>query len=159
MKNCVTKIFVRDDVVLITVKKIPSDIGIIAKLFEALAQRGVNLDLISQTPPDNQNFSDVSFSIVEKDLSAALELAAQLQKKKPDIKIDAQPGHTKIALYGEAFRDQVGVAAEIFRAAADAGVDVKLITTSEVDVSILINQEDVDTAMAKFKEVFGVDSE
>ncbi len=159
MPEYITKFWVRDDVVLITMKHLPSDIGIIASIFEAFSENDINIDLISQTPPDENSYTDIYFSIVEGDLNRTLEMVARYQKQKKDVQVDINPGHTKLTLYGELFRDTPGIAAKIFRALADADIEVKLITTSEVDVSVLISSEDVDKTVSKLTETFGVEAE
>ncbi len=154
MSKEITAIWVTDDVVLITIKHLPRKMGAVAPIFESFASHGINVDLISQTPLSSDESVDLSFSVAEKDLNAALELVAAFRRMQQGVKVDVNPGNTKITLYGEPMRDTPGCAARIFRVLADIGTEVKLITTSEVEVSILIDSQDEDKTIAKFTEVF-----
>lgn len=156
MSKEISKIWVRDDVVLITIKNLPSDLANIVRIFEAFASRQINIDLINQTPQNSSAFTDLSFTISEADLSGALELVALFRQDRKDIKVDVSPGNTKITVYGEAMRDAPGFAAGLFRALCETGTEIRLITTSEIDISLLIPTQDEDKAIRKLNEVFDV---
>jgi aspartokinase len=155
MTKYITNGWISDDVVLVTIKKLPSDIGTIAGVFEALAAKDINVDMISQSPPGDSS-ADISFTVSEEDLSKTLEMLALFQKKSKEIKMDVNAGNTKIALYGDAMKNKPGVAASVFRTLAGTEIEVKLITTSEADISVLINSQDADKVTGKLAEVFDV---
>ena len=154
MSNKTSGLRVQDDAVLITLKNLPYQTEIIARIFEAFAQRDINIDLICQTPQNNEERTHLSFSVYEKDLPAVLAQVAEFRRKNGEIRVDASTGNTKISVCFEPMRDTPGIAAKIFRALADVGTEIKLISTSEIDVSLLISSQDEDKTVAKLSEVF-----
>ncbi len=155
MSKFVTHLMVCDDTTLVTLTNMPNDIAAIAQVFQEVAKAGINVDMICQTPP-YKDVQDLSFSIGDEDLPKALSVTAALQKQFPHVKTDVNAGNTKLSFFGEAMREQPGVAADIFSVLAQNGIAVKLITTSERHVSVLIDAQDVDPAMTAAKEAFGL---
>lgn len=153
MQEKTSKLWVRDDAVLLTVKNLPNQTNEIALIFEALAQRGINIDLICQTPPNSSDLTHLSFSLSEKDLTKVLPLIAELQRKRKKIKTDVSTGNTKLTVSCEAMRSTPGIAAEIFRSLAEISTETKMINTSETEISLLIAAQDEDKTVAKLKEI------
>ncbi|CDZ24204.1 amino acid-binding ACT protein [[Clostridium] cellulosi] len=149
----VTKISTLEDVALITLRNSPADIKFIAGVFKMIAGRGVNVDMISQTAPQGGRIS-LSFTVSGDDLGNILELFAVLRNNNPELKSDISSGNCKISIYGDEMRSIPGVAAEAFDAIAKLGVDVRLITTSEVDISILVPKADFETAYEGLLKAF-----
>lgn len=143
--NNVTNISVREDVALITLRNSPAAMTYISKVFKMISDSGVNVDMISQTAPVGGS-TNLSFSINGDDVGKVLELFAKLRSEKPELKTDISAGNCKISVFGEAMRNIPGVAAKTFDIIADLGIDVRLITTSEVDISILVPKADFETA-------------
>lgn len=144
MKN-VTDITVREDVALVTLKNSPADMSFISKVFKLISKNSVNVDMISQTAPIGGRIN-LSFSINGADIGKVLELFAQLRDENPELKTDISAGNCKISIFGEGMRNSPGVAADTFEIIAKLGVDIRLITTSEVDISILVPKSDFETA-------------
>jgi aspartokinase len=153
--STITKISTCDDVALITLRNSPADIGFITKVFKMISQRGINVDMISQTAPLGGRIS-LSFTVCGDDLGGVLELLAALREENPELKSDISSGNCKISIYSEAMRDMPGVAAGTFDIIAGLRIDVRLITTSEIDISILVPKSDFDTAIDGFTKAFGI---
>lgn len=153
--NEITKITVTEDVTLITLINSPSDMKFITHLFGLIASKGINVDMISQTAPFREKVS-LSFTVADDDMGPLLTLFAVLRPEYPDIKYDVTSGNSKISLYGEAMRFVPGVAANVFDTIAQMGIDIRIITTSEIDISLLVSQSDVPTALDSFRSRFGV---
>lgn len=155
--STITKISACEDVALITLRNSPADMKFISKVFKMISQRGINVDMISQTAPLGGRIS-LSFTISGEDLGSVLELFAKLRNDNPELKSDICSGNCKISIYGEAMSNTPGVAAETFDIIANLGVDVRLITTSEVDISILVPKSDFETVYEAFTKEFGQSS-
>lgn len=153
--NEITKITVTEDVTLITLRNSPSDMKFITHVFDLIASRGINVDMISQTAPFSEKVS-LSFTVSDADMGELLELFAVLRAEYPGIKYDVTSGNCKVSLYGEAMRFVPGVAASVFDMIAQINTDIRIITTSEIDISLLVSELDADTVLEAFRKSFGV---
>lgn len=153
--DTVNKITTCEDVVLITLRNSPADMKFIAKVFKMIAGKGINVDMISQTAPLGGRIN-LSFTVSGEDLGVVLELFAVLRNEIPDLKTDVSAGNCKISIYGEPMRDIPGVAASVFEVIADISADIRLITTSEVDISILIPKSDFENTYEKLTDAFNI---
>lgn len=151
----ITTIIATEDVALVTLRNSPADIHFIAHAFLEIAKKGVNVDMISQTTPAG-NLINLSFTVSDSQIGMILEVCAMLRKEKPQIKTDISSGNCKISLSGEAMRTIPGVAARVFDTLAETGADIRIITTSEVDISILIPQPEYVGIRERLEQVFAV---
>ena len=110
-----------------------------AGVFSDLASAGINVDMISQTAPQGRTV-DLSFTIPSCDLLAVLDILNHFREAHPSVRPMMSNGNCKIQLYGDQMRELCGVAASVVSAVAQSGADLMLITTSEVDISLLIPQ-------------------
>ncbi|MDR1892459.1 MAG: hypothetical protein LBQ48_05580 [Oscillospiraceae bacterium] len=145
-------ISVSEGVSLVTVQGAPADLCFVSSLFEALADRDINVDMISQSPPQGA-FAPVSFTILEAKLPDCLELLAKLREANPAIRPLVCHQNCKVLVKGEKMRNTRGVAAAVFRAAAQAGTDVRLVTTAETEISLLISDSGRDTFLAELEKI------
>ena len=83
-----------------------------------------------------------------------LEIATQLRAENKKIKISVSSGNCKISVSGAEMEGRPGVAARVFKAAADAGCDIRMINTSETEISLLVVKADVDATVAAIKKEF-----
>ena len=144
------RITVTESVALITLHKSPADVHFISSVFSLIAENGINVDMISQTAPLGGEIS-ISFTINDEDLAKVLNLSAKLRADYSNVKLVVSNGNAKISLYDEKMRDIPGVAAQAFKLIAKSNADVRLITTSEVDISILVAQSDLQTVLEVLK--------
>lgn len=151
----VSNISVTYNVALVTINNLPYNTGLISKLFNSIAQRKINIDMITQAPPFRGNTS-VSFSLPAEELVNALNALNEFKKEAKDIKIEIDADNTKLQVFGEAMRSIPGVAARLFAILADEGIEIKLVTTSEVDISYLIYEKDVDKATDAIRNEYGI---
>lgn len=149
----VTKLNITYNVALVTVDKLPNNTRLISDIFNTIAQKNINIDMISQAPPFRGTIS-VSFSLPADDLVTALSALNGFKKAVKDLQIEIDADNTKLQVYGEGMRNIPGVAARLFTILADEGVEIKLVTTSEVDISYLIYEKDVDKALQAVKREF-----
>ncbi len=149
----IEKITLTQDVTLISLNDSPADIKLIAEIFSMTAQAGIDVDMISQTPPSGLH-SSLSFTVNDEDFGKVLEIAAELRRLNPELKISVSSGNAKIALLGESMRNQPGIAAKVFGAVAGVNADIRMITTSETDISLLVVKADVENAVAAIEKMF-----
>lgn len=155
LKKAVTNLSVSYNVALITIARIPANISIVSDIFNSIAKQNINVDMISQSPPIRGTFN-VSFSLAASDVVKALTELNNFKKKYNDIIVEVDANNTKISVYGEKMRDLPGVAARLFTIMSQNGVEIKLVTTSEVDISYLIYDKDVDKAVQAIKNEFEI---
>lgn len=151
--NTIERITVVDDITLISINDSPANIRLITEIFNRIAADGIDVDMISQTPPNGLH-SSLSFTVPDEDFGKILHAVAELRQLNPELKITVSSGNCKISVFGESMRGKPGVAAAVFSAADSAGSDIRMITTSETDISLLVVKTDVDNTVAAIKKAF-----
>lgn len=134
------KISSSDAITLVTLQGCPAALTFSADVFSRIAKLGANVDMVSQAPIHGDTIS-ISFTIADDDLGKILSFLTELRenyKVKPII----SSGNCKINVYDENMKDTPGVAAKVFTAAAAVETDIRIITTSDVDISILVTEAD-----------------
>ena len=140
-----------DGITLITMPNVPADIDFVAKIFENIASLGINVDMISLTPPQGSNI-DLSFTISDDDLGKLLAYNAERRSKgESSIQPVVSSGNCQISVCDKAMETTPGMAAKVFRAAAKASADIRIITTSEVQITLLVTQADFDAVYEEIK--------
>lgn len=130
-----------ENVTLISLNDSPSDIGVTAKIFEFLSEGGIDVDMISQIPP-HASTPCLSFTVKDDDLGKVFAVASRLREFLPEVKLGISSGNSKISVFSAEMKDCPGVAAKAFKALAESNVDVRMITTSEADISVLVYSHD-----------------
>ncbi|MBQ3044735.1 MAG: hypothetical protein IJO03_10875 [Clostridia bacterium] len=149
----VDNIFVTEDVTLFSLCDSPADISHMAEVFKMIADAGIDVDMISQFPLSGSS-SGFSFTVSDKDFVPVLSIASELRSRSPKTKISVSSGNSKITVSGEAMRGTPGVSAGIFKAAASVDADVRMITTSEIEIAMLVVNSDVDDVVEAIKKEF-----
>jgi len=144
----------------VTVTAVPDRVGRAALVFGALGSAGTNLDMIVQNVSAvATGLTDISFTLPSADATAAL---ASLDAVRDDVgfaELHYDDRIGKVSLVGAGMRSHPGVSATFFRALADAGVNVEMISTSEIRISVVVRAEDVDTAVRALHTAFGLDGD
>ncbi|MCI8649196.1 MAG: ACT domain-containing protein [Anaerotruncus sp.] len=153
--NGVSKITICEEVALVTFCNIQNDLRLTAEIFSKFAKSGINIDMICQTAPKGQQI-DLSFTLSSNRLVDALAVAKKFQETHPGLTPMVSSGNAKIQLYGEEMREMNGVAAAAISALSQTGVELTLVTTSEVDISLLIAQAHLLEAHDALEKTFGV---
>lgn len=138
MENAVQKIQVVDGVSIINISGLPDDLRLIARILREVAERNINVDVICQSTPEKNNEVTFSFTIADKDVHEAVKTLASYKKQIENFVVEVDSGNAKVCVEGKRMADQPGVAAAVYEALADAGVETKLSSTSEVDISIVL---------------------
>jgi aspartate kinase len=144
----------------ITVVGVPDRPGMAAAIFQAVADAGINMDMIVQNVSVHESgATDVTFTCPRADAVKA-ELALRRIEKEVNFKdIDTDDNIAKISLVGAGMRSHPGVSATFFKAIADAGVNVEMISTSEIRISVVTRAEDVEKAVTAIHTAFGLDAD
>jgi aspartate kinase len=144
----------------ITVVGVPDRPGMAAAIFQAVADSGINMDMIVQNVSVHESgATDVTFTCPRADATKA-ELALRRIEKDVNFKdIDTDENIAKISLVGAGMRSHPGVSATFFKAIADAGVNVEMISTSEIRISVVTRAEDAEKAVTAIHTAFGLDAD
>ena len=144
----------------ITVVGVPDKVGVAARIFEALAEAQINLDMIVQNvSAAATNLTDISFTLPRTDGQTAMTALARLQNEVGFERLlyDDQIG--KVSLIGAGMRSHPGITARFFSALAEAGVNIEMISTSEIRISVIVDEADVKAAVAATHTAFDLDSD
>ena len=139
-----------DRISIIGVKDQP---GVAFSIFNALAKKNINVDMILQSI-GRDGTKDISFTVDDGELGNALEVMETLKKTLGADKIDYEEKVAKVSVVGAGMATHAGVAAKIFEALYNTGINIRMISTSEIRVSILIDETDADRAARAIHEAF-----
>jgi len=143
----------------VTVMGVPDVVGQAAKIFQAIATAGINIDMIVQNiSAATTGLTDISFTLTRDDGEAALAAlrAVQEELKYEDLLYDDRIG--KVSLVGAGMRSHPGVTATFFGALAEAGVNIEMISTSEIRISVVVDENEVDAAVTATHRAFNLDT-
>ncbi len=143
----------------LTIQGLPDQPGIAAAIFGTLADNHINVDMIVQTAASEGRKTDITFSLGRGDLAKALEIIEASRETLGFDGIDAQDDVTKISVVGMAMRSQPGVARTMFETLAERGINIEVISTSEIKISVLISAEYTELAVRSLHTAFGLDAE
>ena len=153
--NGVSSLNIAEDITLITFSKIPSEASFVADMLSMVSERKINIDMISLTNT-HSGFNSLSFTVLDEDLGDILEVTAAIKGRYPSIKPLISSGNVKISLFGEEMREMYGVAAKAISAVSAVGTDIRLITTSEVDISLLISESSLTDVVSALQDTFSL---
>jgi aspartate kinase len=143
----------------VTIQGLPDRPGIAAAIFGTLADNHINVDMIVQTAASEGQKTDITFSLGRGDLGKALEIIRSSRETLGFDGVDAQDDVTKISVVGMAMRSQPGVARTMFETLAERGINIEVISTSEIKISVLIAAEYTELAVRSLHTAFGLDAE
>jgi aspartate kinase len=143
----------------ITVAAVPDRVGVAAQIFRIVAAAGINIDMIVQNiSAATTGRTDISFTLPRDEGQAAM---AALNGAQPDIGFETLLYNDrigKVSLIGAGMRSHPGVSATFFGALADAAVNIEMISTSEIRISVVVDQKDVDIAVTAAHRAFDLDA-
>jgi aspartate kinase len=144
----------------ITVVAVPDKVGEAARIFETLANAEINLDMVVQNvSAASTNLTDISFTLPREDGQAAMSALARIKDEVgyDSLLYDDQIG--KVSLIGAGMRSHPGITARFFAALASAGVNIEMISTSEIRISVIVDEAQVDDAVQATHTAFELDSD
>jgi aspartate kinase len=144
----------------ITVVAVPDKVGEAAHIFETLADAQINLDMIVQNvSAAATNLTDISFTLPREDGHVAMAALARIKEEVgyESLLYDDQIG--KVSLIGAGMRSHPGITARFFAALASAGVNIEMISTSEIRISVIVDEGQFDDAVIATHTAFDLDSD
>jgi aspartate kinase len=141
----------------VTIVAVPDRPGISAALFEPLAEANVNVDMIVQNT-GHAGTTDISFTMPKADMSTAESIVSRLAAEIGATGVDHDAEIAKISLVGAGMKSSPGIAAKMFRTLADEGVNIMMISTSTIRISVVTSAADLERASRALHTAFGLDS-
>ena len=141
----------------ITVSGIPDKVGVAASIFRTVASASINIDMIVQSTSRTTGQADISFTLPRQDVPAAMTALRDVQGEVGFTSLVFDDSIGKISLIGAGMRSHPGVSAEFFGALADAGVNIRMISTSEIRISAVVDAADLDLAVTATHRAFGLE--
>ncbi|QPQ56357.1 aspartate kinase [Allosphingosinicella flava] len=141
----------------VTLTGLPDKPGSVASIFEALANANVNVDMIVQSVPRAGEPSDLTFTVPTAALAQSADVLEKLKEKVGFNEILTDTNVVKVSAVGVGMRSNAGIAAQMFKALADRGINILAITTSEIKVSVLIAEEYTELAVRVLHTTYGLD--
>ena len=142
----------------ITLRGAPDHPGVAARIFGTLSERHIVVDIIVQTPA-REGRSDVSFTVTKPDFTAAQEAIRDVAGELGITAVESDDRIAKVSIVGVGMRNHAGVAARMFEVLAAEGINIQMITTSEIKVSCVVHEKDADQAVRTLHTAFGLDAE
>ena len=142
----------------VTLTAVPDRPGAVASIFSPLADANINVDMIVQNVAHDTGSTDVTFTVPGAELTRALDVLTKSQETIGFQQLIHDNTVAKISVVGVGMRSHAGVAAQMFKALADRGINVLAITTSEIKVSVLIHEDYTELAVRVLHTAYGLDS-
>jgi aspartate kinase len=130
--------------------------GAAFRLFDALAQANINVDMILQSV-GRDGEQDIAFTVVGDYADDAVKVIEEGKKRIGYEKVSMETGVAKVSVVGAGMMSNPGVAAKMFECLYNSNINIKMISTSEIRVTVLIDEKEVDKAMNAAHEIFGLD--
>jgi len=158
-RRLITGIAASKDEARVTVTKVKNTPGVAAQIFTPLAEAKCNVDMIVQNVTEGGEYTDMTFTVPVADLPRA-KVALEAANKAGDISyasLSADEGVAKLSLVGVGMKSNPGIAQQMFEVLADKGVNILVISTSEIKISVLIEADYLELASRSLHSAFGLD--
>jgi aspartate kinase len=137
----------------VTIAHVPDRPGVAAAVFRALADEGVNVDMIVQNT-STEGHTDISFTVPTEDLPRAKTVMDQLLEAVEATGFTSDETVGRVSLVGAGMKTHPGVAATMFETLAGAGVNIEMISTSSIRISCVVSEDDVERAVRALHDAF-----
>ena len=143
----------------IVLTRVPDKPGAVSAIFGPLAEAAINVDMIIQNVGREKGETDVTFTVPQADLARAQALLEDRRETIGFNRVITDSKVAKISVVGVGMRSHAGVAATMFRALADRGINVQAISTSEIKISVLIDEDETELAVRVLHTAYGLDAD
>ena len=157
-KEVVSGIAYSRDEAKITLVKVPDRPGVAASIFGPLADANINVDMIVQNVSDDGTSTDLTFTVARDDLDRAKAVLEERQGKLAYAQLVPDSNVAKISVIGVGMRSRVGVAQQMFCTLAENGINIQVISTSEIKVSVLIEEKFTEQALRSLHTAYDLDA-
>ncbi len=158
-KEVVSSIAYSKDEAKITLIKVADRPGVAAAIFGPLSDANVNVDMIVQNVSEDGRATDLTFTVSESDYQGALKVLEANRDGLGYERVVGDPAVAKVSVIGVGMRSHAGVAQRMFTALAEKGINIQVISTSEIKVSVLIAEEYTELALRALHTAYGLDAE
>jgi aspartate kinase len=157
-QNVVSGIAYARDEAKVTLLKVADKPGVAAQVFGPLAAANINVDMIVQNVSEDGRYTDLTFTVQAADLDRALEVLTKSKDLIGYLDLRGSTDIAKVSALGVGMRSHAGVAAQMFSALAEKGINIEAISTSEIKISVLIDAAYAELAVRTLHSLFGLDS-
>ena len=158
VSNKVRGVTYERSVARITMRAVPDSPGIAAKLFEPLTEANISVDTIVQNA-SAERLTDLSFTVERGDCPHALEVSRLVAAEIGAAECVANDHLGNVSIVGTGMLNGPGYASRMFRALADAGINIEMITTSQIRITCIVDEQQVDGAVRALHAAFELDQE
>jgi aspartate kinase len=141
------------DEVKFTVHRVPDKPGIAAAIFQKIAEKGINVDMIIQNVSED-GYTDLSFTISTDDIEKASSLGELIKDQSKAEHVSYDENVAKVTVVGVGMRSHTGIAAKLFKALADRNININMISTSEIKISVVVAKDRAKEAVQALHETF-----
>ena len=142
----------------IVLTRVPDKPGAVGHIFTPLADAAINVDMIIQNVSKDKGETDVTFTVPRADLARSLALLEAKQAEIGHYRLLSDANVAKISVVGVGMKSHAGVASAMFKALGDRGINIQAISTSEIKVSVLINEDETELAVRLLHTAYGLDA-
>jgi aspartate kinase len=143
----------------VTVVKVEDKPGVAARIFGPLSEANINVDMIVQNVTADGKHTDMTFTVQAAELPRTLEALKAAKADIGDFGVNSSADVAKVSVIGIGMRSHAGVAAMMFKALADKGINILAITTSEIKISVLIDAAYAELAVRTLHSIYGLDAD
>ena len=156
--RAVTGVAYSKDEAKITIIDLVDEPGIAAKVFKALSDDSINVDMIVQNNFIERKMTNLTFTIPMGDLEKSLSILDTLKGQIAFSKIISEDNLSKVSIIGSGMRNQPGIAAKMFQCLSEQNINIEVISTSEIKVSVLIDKAKTEDAVSSLHDAFQLDN-
>ncbi len=142
----------------VTLIRVPDRPGVAAAIFGPLAEHAINVDMIVQNISEHGAFTDLTFTVGKADLDRTVKVLEEKRASLGFAVLKPDPNVVKISVIGVGMRSHVGVAQQMFKTLAEKNINIQVISTSEIKVSVLIAEEYTELALRALHTAYGLDA-
>ena len=155
--RAVTGVAYSKDEAKITIIDVEDKPGVAAEIFKELASSSVNVDMIVQNNFIERKMTNITFTVPMTDLKKSLGVLEELKKRIVFSKVLDEQNLSKVSIIGSGMRNQPGIAAKMFECLSDNNINIEVISTSEIKISVLIDRNKTEAAVNALHSVFNLD--
>lgn len=157
-KELVSGIAYSRDEAKVTLVRVPDRPGVAASIFGSLAEASINVDMIVQNVSEDGRATDLTFTVTRSDLPRAMKVLEGKAKELGYAELKPDAAVVKVSVVGVGMRSHPGVAQLMFQTLADKGINIQVISTSEIKVSVLIAEEYTELALRALHSAYNLDA-
>ncbi|MDX1425086.1 MAG: aspartate kinase [Kiloniellales bacterium] len=158
-KAIVSGIAYSRDEAKITLRQVPDRPGVAAAIFGPLAEANINVDMIVQNVSSERESTDLTFTVAKAEFDRALQVIERTCAHLDYAELAGDPNVAKVSVIGVGMRSHAGVAQQMFTALAEKGINIQVISTSEIKISVLVAEDYTELAVRALHSAYGLDAD